>query len=52
RQVMVASMHIGKSLTDNEIVEHARALVTTADAVSARLSGGDRLTIRGQSAPR
>ena len=25
RQVMVASMHIGKSLTDNEITERARA---------------------------
>jgi DNA-binding IclR family transcriptional regulator len=37
RQVMVASMHIGKSLTDNEIVERARALVATADAVSAQL---------------
>jgi len=32
-------MHIGKSLTDNEIVERARALVTTADAVSAQLGG-------------
>jgi hypothetical protein len=39
RQVMVASMHIGKSLTDNEIVERARALVATADAVSAQLGG-------------
>ena len=39
RQVMVASMHIGKSLTDNEIVERARALVTTADSVSAQLGG-------------
>jgi len=37
RQVMVASMHIGKSLTDNEIVERARALVAAADAVSAQL---------------
>jgi hypothetical protein len=37
RQVMVASMHIGKSLTDNEIVERARALMATADAVSAQL---------------
>jgi hypothetical protein len=34
---MVASMHIGKSLTDNEIVERARALVAAADAVSAQL---------------
>jgi DNA-binding IclR family transcriptional regulator len=39
RQVMVASMHIGKSLTDNEIVERARALVATADTVSAQLGG-------------
>jgi hypothetical protein len=37
--VMVASMHIGKSLTDNEIVERARAVVATADAVSAQLGG-------------
>jgi len=37
RQVMVASMHIGKALTDNEIVERARALVATADEVSAQL---------------
>jgi len=40
RQVMVASMHIGKSLTDNEIVERARALVATADAVTKQLGGG------------
>lgn len=39
RQVMVASMHIGKSLTDNEITERAHALVATADAVTAQLSG-------------
>jgi hypothetical protein len=39
RQVMVASMHIGKSLTDNEISERARALLTTADAVTAQLGG-------------
>ena len=39
RQVMVASMHIGKSLTDNEITERARALVVTADAVTAQLGG-------------
>ncbi len=39
RQVMVTSMHIGKSLTDNEIVERARALVATADAVTAQLGG-------------
>ena len=39
RQVMVASMHIGKSLTDNEIAERARALVATADAVTKQLGG-------------
>ena len=39
RQVMVASMHIGKSLTDNEIVQRARALVATADAVTTQLGG-------------
>jgi DNA-binding IclR family transcriptional regulator len=39
RQVMVASMHIGKSLTDAEITDRARALVTTADAVTAQLGG-------------
>src|SRR6476469_9745315 len=40
RQVMVASMHIGKSLTDSEIAERARALVATADAVTKQLGGG------------
>jgi DNA-binding IclR family transcriptional regulator len=39
RQVMVASMHIGKSLTDNEITDRARALVATADAVTKQLGG-------------
>ena len=39
RQVMVASMHIGKSLTDAEITERAKALVATADAVTAQLGG-------------
>ncbi|WP_326545027.1 helix-turn-helix domain-containing protein [Mycolicibacterium sp. ND9-15] len=39
RQVMVASMHIGKSLTDNEIAARARALVATADAVTEQLGG-------------
>lgn len=39
RQVMVASMHIGKSLSDSEIAERARALVATADAVTAQLGG-------------
>ena len=40
RQVMVVSMHIGKPLTDNEISERARAVVETADAVTAQLGGG------------
>ena len=42
RQVMVASMHIGKPLTDNEISERARAVVATADAVTAQLGGAKR----------
>ena len=32
-------MHIGKALTDSEITERARALVATADAVTAQLGG-------------
>ncbi len=39
RQVMVASMHIGKALTEREIGERARALVATADEVTAQLGG-------------
>ena len=39
RQVMVTSMHIGKALTDSEITERARAVVTTADAVTRQLGG-------------
>ncbi|MDA2889621.1 helix-turn-helix domain-containing protein [Mycolicibacterium sp. BiH015] len=39
RQVMVTSMHIGKALTDNEIAVRARAVVETADAVTAHLGG-------------
>jgi DNA-binding IclR family transcriptional regulator len=39
RQVMVASMHIGKALTDNEIRERAKAVMATADAVTAQLGG-------------
>lgn len=39
RQVMVASMNIGKALTDNEITVRARAVVETADAVTAHLGG-------------
>ncbi|MCK0176791.1 IclR family transcriptional regulator [Mycolicibacterium sp. F2034L] len=39
RQVMVASMHIGAPLTDTEIAGRARALMSTADAVTAQLGG-------------
>lgn len=39
RQVMVASMHIGKALTDSEIRERARAVVASADAVTRQLGG-------------
>lgn len=39
RQVMVASMHIGKALTDNEIRKYGKALMVTADAVTAQLGG-------------
>lgn len=43
RQVMVASMHIGKALTDHEISDRARVVVATADAVTAQLGGVKRL---------
>ncbi|MEO3758318.1 helix-turn-helix domain-containing protein [Mycobacterium sp. B14F4] len=39
RQVMVVSMHIGRALSDSEITERARALVSTADSVTAQLGG-------------
>lgn len=39
RQIMVASLHIGTSLTDNEITERAQALVTTADTLTTQLGG-------------
>lgn len=39
RQVMVVSMHVGRALTDSEIRERARAVVLTADAVTAQLGG-------------
>lgn len=39
RQAMVASLHVGKPLTDNEIRERARALIDTADAVTRQLGG-------------
>ena len=39
RQVMVASMHVGTALSEREITERARAVVATADAVTAQLGG-------------
>jgi len=39
RQAMVASLRIGKALTDKEISERARVLVATADALTAQLGG-------------
>ena len=39
RQVMAASLHIGTALTDKEITDRARALVATADALTAQLGG-------------
>lgn len=39
RQVMVASLHIGRALTDAEIGKRARSLVATADGITARLGG-------------
>ncbi|MGB3352010.1 MAG: helix-turn-helix domain-containing protein [Mycobacterium sp.] len=51
RQVMVASMRIGKALTDNEIRDHAKALIGTADAVSAQLGGAGPMRYGPGSAP-
>ncbi|MDZ4232583.1 MAG: ArsR family transcriptional regulator, partial [Dietzia sp.] len=51
RQVMVASMHIGKALTDNEIREHARAVIGTAGAVSAQLGGTEPTRYRPGPVP-
>lgn len=39
RQVMVASLHIGKALTDKEITERAQALSATADELTKQLGG-------------
>lgn len=39
RQVMLASLQIGRALADTEIADHADALVATADAVTERLGG-------------
>ena len=39
RQVMVASLQIGRALTDAEIAKRARALTATADILTSRLGG-------------
>ena len=39
RQIMVASLHIGQPLRDDEITERAQALVATADTVTIALGG-------------
>ncbi|MGB8406254.1 MAG: helix-turn-helix domain-containing protein [Mycobacterium sp.] len=38
-QVMTVSLHVGTALTDAEITRRARALVATADALTAQLGG-------------
>jgi hypothetical protein len=39
RQAMVASLRIGRALTDAQITDHARGLIAAADALTAQLSG-------------
>jgi len=39
RQAMVASLHIGRALTDADITEHARGLISAADALTEQLGG-------------
>lgn len=39
RQVMVVSLYIGSALTDAEITKRAKALVATADVLTAQLGG-------------
>jgi DNA-binding IclR family transcriptional regulator len=39
RQVMVASLQIGRALTDSEITDRAGSLVATADVLTAQLGG-------------
>ncbi|ART74021.1 ArsR family transcriptional regulator [Mycobacterium dioxanotrophicus] len=39
RQVMVASLQIGRALSDTEITRHARGLCATADVLTAQLGG-------------
>lgn len=39
RQAMVVSLQIGRAMTDAEIVKQSRALVSTADALTAQIGG-------------
>jgi DNA-binding IclR family transcriptional regulator len=39
RQVMVASLQIGRALSDTEITRHARGVCATADVLTAQLGG-------------
>lgn len=39
RQVMVASLQIGRALTDSEIAKYAKGLMTTAATLTAQLGG-------------
>ena len=39
RQAMVASLHIGRALTDAEITDHAHGLMSAADALTEQLGG-------------
>jgi DNA-binding IclR family transcriptional regulator len=39
RQAMVVSLQIGRAMTDSEIVKQSRALVSTADALTAQIGG-------------
>ena len=47
RQVMVASLQIGRALTDSEIAERAHALVATTDVLTAQLGGVKPVPNRG-----
>jgi DNA-binding IclR family transcriptional regulator len=47
RQAMVASLQIGRALTDAEITERARGLMAAADALTAQLGG-----VKPERAPR
>jgi DNA-binding IclR family transcriptional regulator len=50
RQAMVVSLQIGRSLTDTEIIRHARALTATADVLTSRL-GGEKHSSRRRRVP-